>query len=134
MNKYVFTTGETTKVFEELENKTAFYTFFTELARNRDADGGYDLVIFRQEPLDSEDIAPGELYNIYNIFKDKPLDKLEIYVNNIKFFEFNNLAIAYRYTTSNPNGNKTTDYRNRMQERLEFVFMRDTDNDNVQTP
>ena len=69
MNKYVFTTGEITEVFEDLENKTAFYTFFTELARNRDADGGYDLVIFRQEPLDSEDIAPGELYNIYNIFK-----------------------------------------------------------------
>ena len=61
------------------------------------------------------------------------MDKLEIYVNDIKFFEFNNLAIAYRYTTSNPNGNKTTDYRNRMQERLEFVFMRDVDNSNVQT-
>ena len=48
-------------------------------------------------------------------------------------YAINNLAIAYRYTTSNPNGNKTTDYRNRMQERLEFVFMRDVDNSNVQT-
>lgn len=131
MNKYVFTTGEKTQTFEDINNKTAFYTFFTELARNRDADGGYDLVIFRQEPIDSEDIGPGELFDIYNNFKDEVLGKLEIYINNKKFFEFKNLAIAYRFSTSNPNGNKTTDYRNRIQERLEFVFMRDVDNESA---